>query len=44
MTAFKGYYKRKLTELFTKKLIGKVPRKHIEWFGEIAEVNYEEFK
>lgn len=44
MTAFKGYFRRKLTEINQKKLIQKAPKKHIEFYGEMAEVNANDFK
>lgn len=44
MTAFKGYYKRKLNDQNSKKLIQKTPKKHIEFYGKIQEVNPNDFK
>ena len=44
LTAFKGYYKRKLARQNQKKLIVKTPKKHIEFLGEMQPVNPDDFK
>lgn len=44
MTLYKGYYRRKLGEINAKKLIKKHARKHIEFEGEILDVNLDELQ
>lgn len=44
MTLYKGYYRRKLTEINAKKLIKKQVKKYIEFEGQILDVNPEELQ
>ena len=44
MTLFKGYYRRKLTEINAKKLLKKQTTKYIEFEGHMVDVNLEELQ
>lgn len=44
MTLYKGYYRRKLTEINAKKLIKKQVKKYIEFEGQLMDVNPEEMQ
>ena len=44
MTLYKGYYRRKLTEINAKKLFKKQTNKFIEFEGEVIDVNPDELQ
>jgi hypothetical protein len=44
MTAYKGYLRRKTEKLSTAAFLTEIKKKHIEFMGEVEEIDYNQFK